>query len=82
MPSDVSRLRGQNDELNNTQTLVANMQPWCSPATDSFPAKWSHWNYRIQELNYVVGDFFDRALYYLLSGYELQAEIEQRAVRV
>ena len=36
--------------------------------------------YSIQELNYVVGDFFDRALYYLLCGYELQAKAHQRAV--
>jgi hypothetical protein len=28
--------------------------------------------YSIQELNYLVGDFFDRALYYLLRGYEVQ----------
>jgi hypothetical protein len=28
--------------------------------------------YSIQELNYLVGDFFDRALYYLLRGYETQ----------
>ena len=34
--------------------------------------------YSIQELNYVVGDFFDRALYYLLRGYELEAQ--KRAV--
>lgn len=27
--------------------------------------------YSIQELNYVVGDFFDRALYYLTRGYEM-----------
>jgi hypothetical protein len=31
--------------------------------------------YSIQELNYLVGDFFDRALYYLLRGYETQAKI-------
>jgi len=36
--------------------------------------------YSIQELNYVVGDFFDRALYYLLRGYELQAKAQKRAV--
>ena len=30
--------------------------------------------YRIQELNYVVGDFFDRALWYLLRGYEFQVK--------
>jgi hypothetical protein len=36
--------------------------------------------YSIQELNYVVGDFFDRALYYLLRGYELQAKSQQKAV--
>ena len=28
--------------------------------------------YSIQELNYLVGDFFDRAMYYLLRGYEMQ----------
>jgi len=27
----------------------------------------------IQELNYQVGEFFDRALYYLASGYEMEA---------
>jgi len=37
-------------------------------------------SYSIQELNYVVGDFFDRALYYLLRGYELQAKAQKRAV--
>lgn len=36
--------------------------------------------YSIQELNYVVGDFFDRALYYLLRGYEAQAKIQKKAV--
>jgi hypothetical protein len=35
--------------------------------------------YSIQELNYVVGDFFDRALYYLLRGYDLQSESQHRA---
>ena len=30
--------------------------------------------YSIQELNYVVGDFFDRALWYLLRGYEFQVK--------
>jgi hypothetical protein len=38
--------------------------------------------YSIQELNYVVGDFFDRALYYLLRGYELQAKSQQKAAGV
>jgi len=33
--------------------------------------------YSIQELNYLVGDFFDRALYYLLRGYETQAKAKQ-----
>jgi hypothetical protein len=36
--------------------------------------------YSIQELNYVVGDFFDRALYYLLRGYELEANAQKRTV--
>jgi len=35
--------------------------------------------YSIQELNYVVGDFFDRALYYLLRGYEAQAKVPEKA---
>jgi hypothetical protein len=35
--------------------------------------------YSIQELNYVVGDFFDRALYYLLRGFEAQAKTQKRA---
>jgi hypothetical protein len=33
--------------------------------------------YNIQELNYVVGDFFDRALYYIMRGYEMQAKAKQ-----
>jgi hypothetical protein len=36
--------------------------------------------YSIQELNYVVGDFFDRALYYLLRGYEAQGKLQKKAV--
>ena len=32
--------------------------------------------YSIQELNYMVGDFFDRALYYLVRGYEAAAQLE------
>ncbi len=35
--------------------------------------------YSIQELNYVVSDFFDRALYYLTRGYELQSKSKQKA---
>lgn len=34
--------------------------------------------YSVQELNYQVGDFFDRALYHLARGYE--AEAADRAV--
>lgn len=34
--------------------------------------------YAIQELNYLVGDFFDRALYYLVRGYE-SAPLAHRA---
>jgi RsbT co-antagonist protein rsbRD N-terminal domain len=33
----------------------------------------------IQELNYQVGEFFDRALYYLLRGYESEAAIARLA---
>ena len=33
--------------------------------------------YGIQELNYLVGDFFDKALYYLARGYELEAGVKQ-----
>lgn len=33
--------------------------------------------YGIQELNYLVGDFFDKALYYLARGYELEAGVGQ-----
>jgi hypothetical protein len=29
----------------------------------------------VQELNYMVGEFFDRALYYLARGYEAEAHI-------
>jgi hypothetical protein len=34
----------------------------------------------IQELNYQVGEFFDRALYYLARGYEAEAATRLRAV--
>jgi len=30
--------------------------------------------YGIQELNYLVGDFFDKALYHLTRGYEMEAK--------
>ena len=33
--------------------------------------------YGIQELNYLVGDFFDKALYYLARGYEMEARAAQ-----
>jgi hypothetical protein len=33
--------------------------------------------YGIQELNYLVGDFFDKALYYLARGYETEAQAAQ-----
>ena len=33
--------------------------------------------YGIQELNYLVGDFFDKALYYLVRGYEMEAGVGQ-----
>jgi len=35
--------------------------------------------YGIQELNYLVGDFFDKALYYLARGYEMEARAGQGA---
>ncbi|HEY1484082.1 MAG TPA: hypothetical protein VGF19_15230 [Candidatus Acidoferrum sp.] len=38
--------------------------------------------FSIQELNYVVGDFFDRALYYLTRGHEKQAENKHHAAAV
>jgi hypothetical protein len=31
--------------------------------------------YGVQELNYMVGDFFDRAMYYLARGYEHEANL-------
>ena len=31
--------------------------------------------YGVQELNYTVGEFFDRALYYLARGYEAEAQV-------
>jgi len=34
----------------------------------------------IQELNYIVGDFFDRALYYLARGYEGHTTAKHAAV--
>lgn len=36
--------------------------------------------YAIQELNYLVGDFFDRALYYLVRGYESAAMAHRAAI--
>ena len=36
--------------------------------------------YGIQELNYMVGDFFDKALYYLARGYESAAATVPRKV--
>jgi hypothetical protein len=33
--------------------------------------------YGIQEMNYLVGDFFDKALYHLTRGYELEAKVAQ-----
>ena len=33
--------------------------------------------YGIQELNYLVGDFFDKALYHLARGYEMEAKATQ-----
>jgi hypothetical protein len=33
--------------------------------------------YGIQELNYLVGDFFDKALYHLARGYEMEAKAAQ-----
>ncbi|MGP8260387.1 MAG: hypothetical protein ACLQM6_10595 [Acidobacteriaceae bacterium] len=35
--------------------------------------------YNIQELNYLVVDFFDRALYYIMRGYEMQAKAKPSA---
>ncbi len=35
----------------------------------------------LQELNEMVGEFFDRALYYLARGYEAEAAIARAAVR-
>ena len=36
--------------------------------------------YSIQQLNYAVGDFFDKALYYLLRGYEMQGRVKHIGV--
>jgi hypothetical protein len=36
--------------------------------------------YAVQELNYLVGDFFDRALYHLVRGYETAAAAHFAAV--
>jgi hypothetical protein len=33
----------------------------------------------VQELNYMVGEFFDRALYYLARGYEAEAQVARGA---
>jgi hypothetical protein len=35
--------------------------------------------YGIQELNYMVGEFFDRALYHLIRGYEAAAKTSRAA---
>ena len=35
--------------------------------------------YGIQELNYLVGDFFDKALYHLARGYEMEAQAAKGA---
>jgi hypothetical protein len=35
--------------------------------------------YSIQELNYLVGEFFDRALYHLARGYEAEAALHRAA---
>ena len=37
--------------------------------------------YAIQELNYLVGDFFDRALYHLVRGYESAAVVHRSAAK-
>jgi hypothetical protein len=37
--------------------------------------------YSIQELNYMIGDFFDQALYSLASGYEAAAKSSAKAAR-
>lgn len=37
--------------------------------------------YSIQELNYTVGDFFDRALYYLMRGHEQVTDNKRMAVK-
>jgi hypothetical protein len=36
--------------------------------------------YGIQELNYMVGEFFDRALYHLIGGYEVGSKAGRTAV--
>jgi hypothetical protein len=33
----------------------------------------------VQELNYMMGEFFDRALYYLARGYEAEAQVARGA---
>jgi len=38
--------------------------------------------YAIQDLNYMVGDFFDRAVYYLALGYEDEAKRSSSAAEV
>lgn len=44
--------------------------------SDMFPFKL----YGIQELNYLVGDFFGRALYSLTRGYKAQSKAKRKAV--
>ena len=36
----------------------------------------------IQELNYLVGDFFDRALYHLTRGYDMERDVKHGAQHV
>ena len=36
--------------------------------------------YAVQELNYLVGDFFDKALYHLVCGNETAAMVQLAAV--
>ena len=36
--------------------------------------------YSVQELNYTVGEFFDRALYHLARGYEAEAAAKRAAI--
>jgi hypothetical protein len=66
------------DELETrVSALYRNLGNWIGDPSDA-AAEWAELLpvhlHGIQELNDMVGDFFDRAMYYLARGYELSAD--------